>query len=56
LDKWTFAVGAKNPQSLTVPLAGSAPPTPTGFAEIVSDDFPLLYGWLILPFLLYTRQ
>ena len=24
-------------------------PTPTGFAELVGDDFPVLHAWGILP-------
>jgi hypothetical protein len=33
-----------------------AAPTPTGFAEIVSNDFPILHARRILPVLLSTRQ
>jgi hypothetical protein len=31
-------------------------PTPTGFAEIVGDGFPVLHAGRILPLLLSTRQ
>jgi hypothetical protein len=33
-----------------------APPTPTGFAEIVSDDFPELHVDRIVPLLVSTQQ
>jgi hypothetical protein len=33
-----------------------AAPTPTGFAEIVSDDFPVLHAGRILPLLISTQQ
>jgi hypothetical protein len=33
-----------------------AAPTPTGFAEIVSDDFPELHVDRIVPFLVSTQQ
>ena len=32
-------------QSLRLIAAGEAAPTPTGFAEIVSDDFPVLHAF-----------
>jgi hypothetical protein len=42
------AVRVSNPDRLPVGINGrDTAPTPTGFAEIVSDDFPLLHS--ILP-------
>ena len=39
-----IAVGANNPNRLQIGIhRGDAAPTPTGFAEIVSDDFPVLH-------------
>ena len=35
---------------------GDAAPTPTGFAEIVSDDFPELHLNRIVPLLVSTEQ
>jgi hypothetical protein len=31
-------------------IAETQPPTPTGFAEIVSDDFPIFHMHWIVPF------
>jgi hypothetical protein len=39
-----IAVRVNNPDRLTVGINGcDTAPTPTGFAEIVSDDFPVLH-------------
>ena len=37
-------------------MAENAAPTPTGFAEIVSDDFPMLHSRRIVVLLLSTQQ
>ena len=43
------AMRVNDPDRLPVGInCGDAAPTPSGFAEIVSDDFPILHGKSIL--------
>ena len=51
------AVCISNEDSLSVGIDScDAAPTPTGFAEIVSDDFPELHVDRIVPLLVSTQQ
>jgi len=40
----TFAMGVNNPTPAISGTGAAIAPTPPGFAEVVSDDFPVLHG------------
>src|SRR5260370_40662407 len=52
----TFVCRCTQPLNPMDPTKQGVLDSPTGFAEFVSDDFPVLHARRTLPFLLSTRQ